>query len=546
MKNIILVGLAISLSMTATLSATPTVAALGTKNAASYSNPGFPNGSIAQGSIFVVFGSAMGPDPIQKVAQFPLPTTLAGTSINVTVAGTTVACPMLYSFAGQLAAILPSNTPLGTGTLVVSYNGNSNPAPIKVVTSSPGLFTVNQQGSGVAVMTDNNGAQNALNFAFNPGQTVVLWATGLGPITGGDAGLPPTGNIPNVTVTANIGGKNATVVYAGRSQSAGQDQINVTLPDGVTGCYVPVYVVAAPAGGPAVTSNFGTVSIAASGKTCTDPNFPNISSGNGYKFGSVALSRSATTLSLAGQTLSTTSDVGSGVFYAYDPNYLASAASSSTLIDVTNGACTVIQVNGSGGGNVQLPKALDAGPVLNVTGPNGAKTMTKNQGTYSANFGMTTSFPGAPSSPLYLDPGNYTVDNGTGGADVGPFKLNLVVPPTFTWTNQNAITSIDRTQPLQITWTGGDPNAQVLVFGSSSIDSSSTVSFFCYAKDSDLQLTVPPAILSLLPVSAVTAGTPSGGLFVTTNNTVTGTASGLDILTGTVGFSIPKIGIAYK
>jgi len=44
----------------------------------------------------------------------------------------------------------------------------------------------------------------------------------------------------------------------------------------------------------------------------------------------------------------------------------------------------------------------------------------------------------------------------------------------------------------------------------------------------------------------VTAGTPSGGLFVTTNNTVTGTASGLDILTGTVGFSIPKIGIAYK
>src|SRR3954451_3018930 len=105
MKNIILVGLALSVGMIATLSAAPTVAALGTKNAASYSNPGFPNGSIAQGSIFVVFGSAMGPDPIQKVAQFPLPTTLAGTSINVTVAGTTVACPMLYSFAGQLAAI---------------------------------------------------------------------------------------------------------------------------------------------------------------------------------------------------------------------------------------------------------------------------------------------------------------------------------------------------------------------------------------------------------------------------------------------------------
>ena len=32
-------------------------------------------------------------------------------------------------------------------------------------------------------------------IAFQPGETVVLWGTGLGPITGSDATTPPTGNL---------------------------------------------------------------------------------------------------------------------------------------------------------------------------------------------------------------------------------------------------------------------------------------------------------------------------------------------------------------
>jgi uncharacterized protein (TIGR03437 family) len=544
MKKFILFTLGCALTP---LSAAPTVAALGVKNAASYSNPGFPNGSVAQGSLFVVFGSAMGPDPIQYASSFPLPSNLMGTSINVTVNGMTLPCPMIYTSSGQLAAILPSTTPTGTGTMVVSYNGTSNAAPIKVVPSSPGIFTVNEQGTGPSVVQDGNGHQNALNFAFNPNQTVVVWLTGLGPISGSDAGVPPSGNLPGVTVTANVGGKSAPVVYSGRSSNAGVDQVNITLPAGVTGCYVPIYLVASPANGPAVTSNFGTISIAASGSTCSDPNFPNISNGKGYKSGYVSLSRSMSSLSLMGQTFTTNIDSGSGSFYSYDPNYLASVGSFS-FIDVTNGACSVIQVNGSSSGNPLLPTALDAGPVINVNGPNGAKQMAKNMGFYSATLGQnsTPTIPGLPNSPLYLDPGNYTVDNGSGGTDVGPFKLNITVPPLFTWTNQSSITSIDRTQPLQITWTGGDPNAQVQVLGSSSVDTTASVSFICYAKDSDLQLTVPPAILGLLPPSATISGTAAGLLYVSTNNSVTGTASGLDYLYLTNSTSYPKNGIAYK
>ena len=127
-----LVALAACCGALTSLSAAPTIAALGVKNSASYANPAFQNGAIAQGSLFVVFGSGLGPAQIQYASSFPLPATLAGTSANVTVNGTTLPCVMIYTQDGQIAAILPSNTPVGTGTIRVTYNGAASPtAPIQ-------------------------------------------------------------------------------------------------------------------------------------------------------------------------------------------------------------------------------------------------------------------------------------------------------------------------------------------------------------------------------------------------------------------------------
>ena len=118
----IMVAAFICNTLTTTISAAPSIAALGVKNSASYSNPGFQNGAIAQGSLFVVFGSGMGPAQIQYASSFPLPATLAGTSVSVTVNGTTLSCVMIYTQDGQLAAILPSTTPIGTGTMTVTFS----------------------------------------------------------------------------------------------------------------------------------------------------------------------------------------------------------------------------------------------------------------------------------------------------------------------------------------------------------------------------------------------------------------------------------------
>lgn len=64
-------------------------------NAASYITPGLPNAGIAQGAIFVIFGSDLGPANISYAPKAFQSTTLSNTSLAVTVGGTdrTETCP---------------------------------------------------------------------------------------------------------------------------------------------------------------------------------------------------------------------------------------------------------------------------------------------------------------------------------------------------------------------------------------------------------------------------------------------------------------------
>ena len=127
--------------------AQPTIDTGGITNAASYSAPELPNGALARGGMIVIKGNNLGPTPLQIINSFPLPLSLAGTSIKATVGGTTVDLYMIYTSTRQLAAILPSQTPEGTGTLTVTYNGQASAATsIRVVRSAFGIFSLNQAG----------------------------------------------------------------------------------------------------------------------------------------------------------------------------------------------------------------------------------------------------------------------------------------------------------------------------------------------------------------------------------------------------------------
>jgi uncharacterized protein (TIGR03437 family) len=524
------------------LNAAPSIATLGVKNSASYANPAFQNGAIAQGSLFVIFGAGMGPAQIQYASSFPLPTTLAGTSANVTVNGTTAACIIIYTQDGQLAAILPSTTPIGTGTIAVTYNSVASPtAPIKVVANSPGLFTRNQQGSGPGVIQDANGAYNSFTNAFKPGQTVTFWGTGFGPIAGNDAVQPPTGNLPGTNVTALIGGQAATVTYAGRSAYAGVDQINVTIPSGVSGCFVSVgfFVNNVP-------SNFTDIAVSSTGSVCSDPNLftsadiQHVADGNPMRLGTALLSQFTASGTLLGLPLKVDYETGKSYYQKYDPATFLNSLTTLADLAVSPGSCSIFQFSNGAFVDPVPSTGLDAGANINATNGSTTDPIAKSvTGHYQATF--VTPNPLGSSTPTFLVPGaTLSLDNTTGGTDVGAFKFNITQPPAITWTNKPIAATISRTADLKITWTGGAPGSYVYALGLSPIEPTNNtgVEFVCVANQADLGLTVPAAILSALPPSVSISEfgfTVPGGLISVNATTITrGTAPGLDVfLAGT-------------
>ena len=151
---------------------------------------------------------------------------------------------MVYTLTGQAAAILPSNTPLGPALLMLTYNGvpSTNPVPIQGVSSAVGIYTLSSSGLGPGIFTGLDNSLKTFTATAKAGDIVTAWATGLGPIQGPDNSLPQSfPNFPGVEVF--VGNQAATVVYASRSGCcSGVDQISFTIPNGVSGCYVPVAV----------------------------------------------------------------------------------------------------------------------------------------------------------------------------------------------------------------------------------------------------------------------------------------------------------------
>ncbi|MBI4444033.1 MAG: hypothetical protein HY649_11760 [Acidobacteria bacterium] len=514
----------------------PSIASDGIRNGASYALSGLPNAGIAQGSIFIVFGQNMGPASLVQVSSFPLPTSqgLAGTSVKVTVGGTTVDAIMLYTLAGQVAAVLPSNTPLGSGTVTVTYNNQtSNSAPVTVVRNSFGTFTLNQAGSGPGVIQNYNSAAdapfNTVTEAARPGQVVILWGTGLGPVSGNEAGQALPGDMANVNARVLVGGREAAVQYRGRSGCCvGIDQVNFVVPQGVEGCYVPVAIQIGN-----VVSNYASMAISSSGKVCSDPGGFTTSeldaarASGSFRLGSVSLSRTILKFSEPGlPAMEFKTDSGGASFYSFAFNRFVQSQGLSGLSTI--GSCVVSTFRS--GGSAADPvtgTGLEAGPAISISGPLGSKQLPRTAaGIYSA--ALSDPFGGT----AYLEPGSYSVNNGGGGSGanaVGSFQVTHTIPATLQWTNEASISTVNRAQGVQVTWSGGDPNSNVQIIGSSSSSQGAGATFICVERTSAGNFTVPAAVLLALPPSA-TGPSGAGGILMvgSSTNPARFSATGLD------------------
>jgi hypothetical protein len=170
------------------------------------------------------------------------------------------------------------------------------------------------------------------------------------------------------------------------------------------------------------------------------------------------------------------------------------------------------------GGNAPY-QFLDAGPSL--TGPAGARQIPKNP---DQNAGTEYKVPGSivggglppliPLTPEFLVPGSFTVDNGSGGADVKGVSASLTIPGDHaSWTGQDAIGTIDRSQGLTITWNGSGLAA---IFGNSANPAAGVgAQFICVAGDADNgTFTVPAWVVSTLPVSGLATDIPAPVAFL--------------------------------
>ena len=508
--------------------------------------------TIAQGSLFVVFGYNLGPANLVQVSTFPLPNVLSGTSVTLTSGSMTLSCPMIYTSSAQVAAILPSNTPLGTAQITVAYNGVTDPAgfsnttQVTVAASSEGLFTTTSSGLGAGIFTALDGSLKTLANSAKPGDVVTAWGTGLGAIGSPDNVLPTSfPPFPNVQVW--VGGQSAQVAYAGRSGCcAAVDQISFTVPTVANGCNVPVTVVS---GGN--SSNAVTIPVSGSGGACGDsgPTLPTsvltkAAAGQPVKLALISVGPTAiagigqpqavaASLSAALHTNVSEADAarlirayqtGSAravrtamAKYASQWKALDARSKSSLIAKISRsqesisadfggfssevalatvisaqfppmGECLVLPASiGSLYGLGSVGTGLDAGSSLMLTGAAGSYSLQNtNKGQYQALFGASAA---GPNIPL----GTYTI-SGTGGKDVGAFSATVTVAGHLAISNKSSLATVDRTQPLTVTWTGGTAGNYVLIGGGST---HGPHSYFACAEDAGKgTFTIPGYILS--------------------------------------------------
>jgi uncharacterized protein (TIGR03437 family) len=224
---------ATTIPVTLTVAAIPTPVAASVANAASYAT-----GAVSPGENIVIFGTGIGPADLVKATvpgdTFP---TLVGAT-RVLFDGTPA--PVLYASATQTSVMVPYGINGRTSTnIVVEYSGvQSVPVSQAVVATVPGIYTLNQAGSGPGAILNHDLTVNGLTNPEKRGSFIAIYMTGEGQTNpGGVDGfvIPPVVSAlkrPVLPVTVTIGGVDAHVEYAGSAASliSGVMQVNVTIP----------------------------------------------------------------------------------------------------------------------------------------------------------------------------------------------------------------------------------------------------------------------------------------------------------------------------
>ena len=214
-------------------------------------------GNLTPGAIFSIFGTDLamgrGPQGTENAVATPLPTSLGGVSVRV---GDRFA-PLIFVSPTQINGMIPFEITGSSAdiTVVTGPNAAGNTVTASLSPTAPGIFFVDlggrQQGA-ILNASDNTFAApvgTSLGHPTRPGDVVVIFASGLGPVTptlpsgvaagAGGTTIPTLISPPSVT----IGGLAATVQFSGLAPGfVGLYQVNVVVPTIAANASAPVQI----------------------------------------------------------------------------------------------------------------------------------------------------------------------------------------------------------------------------------------------------------------------------------------------------------------
>jgi uncharacterized protein (TIGR03437 family) len=225
--------------------AQPTITAAGVVNGASFKGP------IAAGSYVSIFGTGLvdtdylsnsSGDGATVAANYSLPLVIDGTTVSFDVPSAGISVPGYLTFAssGQVNVQVPWEL-AGQSSVQVKVSVDDggllgNVVTVPLAQYTPSFFV----GNGTIAAQDATTYANILtNNPAHSGESLVLYANGLGPVTnppasGSPASASPLSTTPTPVVM--IGGQQATVSFSGLAPGfPGLYQVNVTVPPGLTG-----------------------------------------------------------------------------------------------------------------------------------------------------------------------------------------------------------------------------------------------------------------------------------------------------------------------
>ena len=431
------------------LPAPPAIRTGGIVNAASRMPPELPAGAIAQGSLFAIRVFRVGPKN--------------GLKIRITNKAASLETPLVSATDEEIEAVMPDNAPLGTAELTILRNGKAGqPAPVRVVRSSFGIFSRDKLGWGSGEILNADGQPNTIAHAAAPGERVTIFGAGLG---------AERSARPEILV----GGRRVIKILQAAKIPArpGVDQIEFTLPaDTPEGCYIPLRLRVAE-----IVSNTVTVAVSRHTGGCREADhwIPPATSQPGaaallafvsanlrLKLGPIG--PSAFPMDAAYASFEAGSpETGTNLFSLSPPAGTCTTYAGAWQVSSFLSPLKVLDLDSG--------HPLDAGPNILLQGPSESRTLMKSSkrlGRYSAFLGGVLPLPIRPPGPLFLTPGMYRITV-PGGKDVGAFQISAEVPQPLTWTAPAQATApaqpeaVDRAKGVTVEWRAANPADRVLI-----------------------------------------------------------------------------------